>query len=160
MHFNMCEWGKDSPWEWGDACAQSWRMSGDHTPVWASTKKQIALSAAIPAEYTGEAYGWNDMDMVGISWWVPSSARAVWTWHRHVRLVVVVGEPCRHQQIISTCGWWWVWRCGRAGDRRGAAPGSAGGTGRWTGGSTDRSTVCAVCSGVLLRRPPYPQLRW
>jgi hypothetical protein len=22
MHFNMCEWGKENPWEWGDDCAQ------------------------------------------------------------------------------------------------------------------------------------------
>ena len=58
----MCEWGKENPWEWGFDCAQSWRMAGDHTPVWTSTKKQIQLSAAIPAEYTGKPYGWNDMD--------------------------------------------------------------------------------------------------
>lgn len=50
IHFNMCEWGKENPWEWGDEVAQSWRMAGDHTPVWTSTKKQIQLSAAIPAE--------------------------------------------------------------------------------------------------------------
>ena len=58
MHFNMCEWGKDNPWEWGGAVAQSWRMSGDHTPVWTSTKQQIQLSAKIPAEYSGKPYGW------------------------------------------------------------------------------------------------------
>ena len=28
--FNMCEWGKENPWEWGDGCAQSWRATGDH----------------------------------------------------------------------------------------------------------------------------------
>jgi alpha-galactosidase len=22
MHFNMCEWGKENPWEWGDDVAQ------------------------------------------------------------------------------------------------------------------------------------------
>ena len=31
IHFNMCEWGLESPWEWGNDVAQSWRMSGDHT---------------------------------------------------------------------------------------------------------------------------------
>ena len=25
IHFNMCEWGVNNPWEWGDAIAQSWR---------------------------------------------------------------------------------------------------------------------------------------
>ena len=29
--FNMCEWGQKNPWEWGDACAQSWRATKDHT---------------------------------------------------------------------------------------------------------------------------------
>ena len=75
MHFNMCEWGDENPWEWGYDCAQSWRMAGDHTPVWESTKKQIRLSAAIPAQYTGKPYGWNDMDMLETGnyeqvWWI------------------------------------------------------------------------------------------
>ena len=29
--FNMCEWGRENPWEWGGDIANSWRMSGDHT---------------------------------------------------------------------------------------------------------------------------------
>ena len=64
MHLNMCEWGIDNPWEWGGKIAQSWRMSGDHTGVWSSTKRQVRLSASIPARYTGLPYGWNDMDML------------------------------------------------------------------------------------------------
>ena len=56
--FNMCEWGVDSPWTWGDAVAQTWRMAGDHTGVWSSTKSTIAASAAIPAQYSGRPYGW------------------------------------------------------------------------------------------------------
>ena len=64
MCFAMCEWGVDDPWKWGNNLAQSWRMAGDHTGVWASTKKIIAASAAIPAEYSGRPYGWNDMDML------------------------------------------------------------------------------------------------
>merc|ERR1719262_812132 len=64
IHFNMCEWGRDDPWTWGDAVAQSWRATGDHTPVWSSTKQIIAASAAIPAQYTGRPYGWNDLDMI------------------------------------------------------------------------------------------------
>lgn len=64
IHFNMCEWGNENPWEWGDEVAQSWRMAGDHTGIWSSTKQQVANTAAIPAEYTGQPYGWNDMDML------------------------------------------------------------------------------------------------
>lgn len=64
IHFNMCEWGKENPWEWGYDIAQSWRMSGDHTGIWSSTKNQIRQTMKIPAEYTGKAWGWNDMDML------------------------------------------------------------------------------------------------
>jgi len=64
IHFNMCEWGKDAPWEWGPRIAQSWRATGDHTPVWESTKQIIQQSAAVPAEYSGHPYAWNDMDML------------------------------------------------------------------------------------------------
>lgn len=51
IHFNLCEWGKDDPWKWGGKIAQSWRATGDHTPIWSSTKSIIRDSAAIPAEY-------------------------------------------------------------------------------------------------------------
>eukprot|EP00943_MAST-04B_sp_MAST-4B-sp1_P000007 g7.t1 len=64
MHFNMCEWGLNNPWEWGDSIAQSWRMSGDHEGIWSSTKNQIQLAATIPSKYSGKPYGWNDMDML------------------------------------------------------------------------------------------------
>jgi alpha-galactosidase len=64
IHFNMCEWGLENPWEWGDQIAQSWRMGGDHTGIWSSTKSVIQHTAAIPAKYTGVPYGWNDMDML------------------------------------------------------------------------------------------------
>lgn len=64
MHLNMCEWGRDAPWEWGPNVAQSWRMSADHTGTWKSTKNIIRQSAQIPVAATGRPYGWNDMDML------------------------------------------------------------------------------------------------
>eukprot|EP00040_Diaphanoeca_grandis_P019754 m.104590 g.104590 ORF g.104590 m.104590 type:complete len:510 (-) comp27577_c0_seq1:36-1565(-) len=72
MHFNMCEWGTpdsagDFPWQWGPDVAQSWRMGGDHTPVWTSTKSVISQSvdhAAKFPSYPGKPYAWNDMDMI------------------------------------------------------------------------------------------------
>lgn len=67
IHFNMCEWGDENPWEWGDAIAQSWRMHGDHVGTWDSTADVIAASASIPRQYTGRPYGWNDMDMLEVS---------------------------------------------------------------------------------------------
>jgi len=64
IHFNMCEWGRENPWEWGNDVAQSWRMSGDHTGIWSSTKSSARQSAAIPENFSGRPYGWNDMDML------------------------------------------------------------------------------------------------
>merc|ERR1712039_394773 len=64
IHFNMCEWGVDAPWTWGPAVAQSWRATGDHTPVWESTKGIIAQRTAVPANEGGVPYAWNDMDMI------------------------------------------------------------------------------------------------
>lgn len=66
LSFNLCEWGLDNPWEWADAIAQSWRATGDHTGIWASTKEIVASVAKIPSEYTGRPYGWNDMDMLEV----------------------------------------------------------------------------------------------
>ena len=62
--FAMCEWGVDEPWTWGYDISQSWRMGGDHTGIWSSTKSVIRQSAAIPAAFSGKPYGWNDMDML------------------------------------------------------------------------------------------------
>ena len=31
IHYNMCSWGEDSPWDWATTIANSWRMSGDIT---------------------------------------------------------------------------------------------------------------------------------
>ena len=56
--FSMCEWGVAQPWTWGNDLAQAWRIAGDHTGVWSSTKSVIRSSAAIPAEYSGRPYGW------------------------------------------------------------------------------------------------------
>lgn len=60
----MCEWGRDAPWEWGPKVAQSWRATGDHTPVWSSTKSIIAQRTAVPSDLGGSPYAWNDMDML------------------------------------------------------------------------------------------------
>lgn len=64
IHFNMCEWGKDSPWEWGPDIAQSWRATQDHIPVWDSTKAIIKQRTAVPPSLGGAPFAWNDMDMV------------------------------------------------------------------------------------------------
>jgi hypothetical protein len=31
IHFNMCEWGKESPWQWGDSMAQVTRAAAQQT---------------------------------------------------------------------------------------------------------------------------------
>merc|ERR1712032_208791 len=50
--------------EWGPDVAQSWRATGDHTPVWSSTKDIIAQRTKGPASLAGAPFAWNDMDMI------------------------------------------------------------------------------------------------
>ena len=38
--------------------------SGDHTGTWSSIKGQVQSTMKIPAQNTGKAFGWNDMDML------------------------------------------------------------------------------------------------
>jgi len=64
MHLNMCEWGRNEPYKWGPAIAQSWRATGDHTGIWESTKKVIEQRSQIPAEMGGAPFAWNDLDML------------------------------------------------------------------------------------------------
>ena len=60
----MCEWGVENPWEWGFDVAHSWRISGDHSASWASTKRAISKVVTLPHEYGGKPWGWNDLDML------------------------------------------------------------------------------------------------
>lgn len=65
IHFNMCEWGRDDPWKWGPAIAQSWRATGDHVGSWSSTKSIIEQRTEIQkADDGGSPFAWNDMDML------------------------------------------------------------------------------------------------
>jgi len=64
IHFNMCEWGKDEPWKWGPAVAQSWRATGDHIGTWDSAKTIIHQRTQIPEHEGGAVFAWNDMDML------------------------------------------------------------------------------------------------
>jgi len=64
IHLNMCEGGRDAPWKWGPAIAQSWRATDDHIGIWESTRKIIEERTQIPAENGGAPYAWNDLDML------------------------------------------------------------------------------------------------
>ena len=64
IHFEVSDFGAFAPWEWAGAIANSWRMSGDHSPNWPSTKEIINTSAYIPREFSGREFAWNDMDML------------------------------------------------------------------------------------------------
>jgi hypothetical protein len=53
IHFNMCEWGLDGPWEWGGQYAQTWRVFGDHHGIWnggGGTRDVVNQSMYLPAE--------------------------------------------------------------------------------------------------------------
>lgn len=60
--FNLCQWGRDSVWEWGADYGNSWRMSTDNWQDWESVVR-IGSSAAGISEYSAPG-GWNDLDML------------------------------------------------------------------------------------------------
>ncbi len=72
--FNVCEWGKNRPWEWaGRIDAQTWRTTYDVVPRWeapADCNRGIGVLTAIDqnealGRYTA-AGRWNDPDMLVI----------------------------------------------------------------------------------------------
>jgi alpha-galactosidase len=66
--FNLCQWGRDNVWTWGDDYGNSWRMSVDNWGDWASVQR-IGSAAAGMSQYSGPG-GFNDLDML-VSFLVP-----------------------------------------------------------------------------------------
>jgi len=79
--FNICEWGKSTPWIWGPNTSNTWRVGPDHLPLWwtwetdqdpgqgQGTANIIQHMAGL-SKYSGPG-GWNDPDflMTG-EWWL------------------------------------------------------------------------------------------
>jgi alpha-galactosidase len=62
IYFNLCQWGRDNVWTWGNNVGNSWRMSGDNWQDWASIER-IGSAAAGISQYSGPG-GFNDLDML------------------------------------------------------------------------------------------------
>lgn len=62
INFNLCQWGRDEVWTWGNNYGNSWRMSIDNWGDWASVQR-IGSAAAAISEYSGPG-GFNDLDML------------------------------------------------------------------------------------------------
>ncbi|KAK4183865.1 family 27 putative glycoside hydrolase [Podospora australis] len=62
IHFNLCNWGRDSVWTWGATYGHSWRMSVDNWGDWASVER-IGSAAADIYNYSAPG-GFNDLDML------------------------------------------------------------------------------------------------
>jgi alpha-galactosidase len=62
IYFNLCQWGRDNVWTWGNSVGNSWRMSGDNWQDWDSIQR-IASAAAGISQYSGPG-GFNDLDML------------------------------------------------------------------------------------------------
>lgn len=86
IFYSICNWGQDSPWYWGSAIANSWRISGD---IYADFDRpdsrcpcsgdeyycQLAgfhcsimniLNKAAPLGQTAGPGGWNDLDALEV----------------------------------------------------------------------------------------------
>ncbi|KAK2791925.1 hypothetical protein FQN52_004367 [Onygenales sp. PD_12] len=62
--FNLCQWGRDEVWAWGNDYGNSWRMSVDNWGDWESVVR-IGSAAAGISEYAGPG-GFNDLDMLWV----------------------------------------------------------------------------------------------
>jgi alpha-galactosidase len=60
--FNICQWGRNSVWTWGDAHGHSWRIEGDNWGDWVSVIR-IGARASTIAQYSRPG-GFNDLDML------------------------------------------------------------------------------------------------
>ena len=82
--YSMCQWGLDSPWNWAQTIANSWRMSGDvydsfdrpdprcpcttydcTLPGYHCSVMNI-LNKAAPILNKGQPGAWNDLDMLEV----------------------------------------------------------------------------------------------
>ncbi len=75
MVFSICEWGDNTPWEWGKAIGHSWRTTGDIYPCWDCEYSHGSWSSwgVLPIldkqpklrKFAGPDH-WNDMDMMEV----------------------------------------------------------------------------------------------
>jgi len=61
----MCEWGVNSPWQWGAAVGNSWRTDADITPSWDGILRSLDNGAAGLGRFAGPG-AWNDPDMLEV----------------------------------------------------------------------------------------------
>jgi len=60
--YNLCQWGRDSVWTWGNSVGNSWRIEGDNWQDWDSVQR-IGSTAGRVSQYAGPG-GFNDLDML------------------------------------------------------------------------------------------------
>ena len=60
--FNLCNWGRNEVWTWGDDYGHSWRIETDNWGDWESVVRIGATASGIP-EFSGPG-GFNDLDML------------------------------------------------------------------------------------------------
>ena len=84
IHYGMCNWGKDYPWNWAQTMANSWRMSGDvydsfdrpddrcpctmydcELPGFHCSVMNI-IGKVAPIVDKGQPGAWNDLDMLEV----------------------------------------------------------------------------------------------
>lgn len=62
--FSICNWGYESPWEWGPVTGQMWRTTGDIVDSWSSTLGILDFNERFGA-VAGPGH-WNDPDMLEV----------------------------------------------------------------------------------------------
>lgn len=64
MALSLCNWGQESPWNWGPSVGNLWRTTGDITPNWSVVMS--IFDKNVPLAFAAKPGAWNDPDMLEV----------------------------------------------------------------------------------------------
>ena len=101
--FSICDWGEESPWNWGPTTGNLWRTTGDIKPTFTSMLSIFHQNVGL-ASHAGPG-SWNDPDMLevgnGMSYTEDRSEFSLWA---EMAAPLISGTDLRGatQQTLST----------------------------------------------------------
>ena len=85
--FSICNWGVNSPWNWGPTTGNMWRTTGDISDNWNSMTSNLDSSAQ-HASAAGPG-GWNDPDMLEVG----NGGMSTTEYRSHMSLWAIMAAP-------------------------------------------------------------------
>jgi chitodextrinase len=85
--FSICNWGVNSPWNWGPTTGNMWRTTGDISDNWNSMTSNLDSNAQ-HASAAGPG-GWNDPDMLEVG----NGGMSTTEYRSHMSLWAIMAAP-------------------------------------------------------------------